>query len=193
MRILALAGLLALTASMAQADAQFSAEDIIEHFKKSRAAKQEAMPAVAARPGNADAPLVLPLTGAKRTVRLGTAKSRSGGEVGAGNLNLFVTFESGSDTLTGQAMRNLDAFASALLDPELASFAFEVQGHTDAAGAADDNQLLSERRAASVVGYLVGKGVARDRLEARGFGETRPVMSDPNHPSNRRVETRRIR
>lgn len=196
MRIIAAALAVILLVPEARADAQFSAEDIIEHFKKSRAAKAGPAPA-AALPRSDDAPLKLPLTGANRGVKVGAAAS--GARVSrvkanrTGNLNLFVTFESGSDRLTDQAMRNLDAFAAALLDPRLAGFAFEVQGHTDAAGAAEANQVLSERRAASVVSYLVGRGVAQDRLQARGFGETLPVMDDPNHPRNRRVETRRIR
>lgn len=202
----------------AMADAQFTAEDIIRHFKQSetaRAAPQGALPKRAS--GGAlpvtpeeDGPLKLPLTGAKRGITLGDApaKARVGTVVGtstssatgttigtgnAGGMNLLITFESGSDKLTGQAKRNLDAFAAALKSPSLASFAFEVQGHTDARGAADVNQRLSQRRAESVVAYLVSNGIAGDRLLARGYGESRPMMSDPRHPQNRRVETRRIR
>ena len=145
----------------------------------------------------------MPLTGAKRAVTLG-GKTATGVKIGntggttvgappKTGLNLLVTFESGSDQLTDQAMRNLDTFAEALKSPSLERFAFEVQGHTDAVGAATDNLHLSQRRAESVVAYLVQRGIATNRLQARGYGEARPVMSDPNHPRNRRVETRRIR
>ena len=205
----------------ALADAQFTADDIINHFKKNqvtaRSAPAPSGGAEGARPvlRGDDAPIALPLTGAKRSVTIGTSRSKAiagtglkigkaarvgttigkpaGTTIGQGNLNLLITFESGSDRLTAQAMRNLDAFASALNSPSLATFVFEVQGHTDARGAAEVNQRLSQRRAESVVSYLVGHGVDGGRLQARGYGETQPLMSDPNHPRNRRVETRLLR
>ena len=183
-----------LAPAAALADAQFTADDIIQHFMKSKAATAAApTPAPAAsRPAakGEDAPLELPLTGARRSVKLG---ARPAAAAETGGLDLFITFESGSDRLTEQAMRNLDTFADALQNPALAAFAFEVQGHTDAAGPAAANLTLSQRRAESVVAYLVGRGVAGSRLQARGYGESKPVMADPNHPRNRRVETRRIR
>ena len=72
-----------------------------------------------------------------------------------------------------------------------------IEGHTDARGRESYNQRLSERRAAAVKDYLVGKGIAADRLEAVGRGENDPVApnmdEDGNdHPDgramNRRVE-----
>lgn len=195
------------------ADAQFTADDIIRHFKQGATARADPAPATGgARPVTSedDDPIKLPLTGVKRAVTLGPAeKTATGTTVGrptgttAGTsvgtattspgLDLLITFESGSDELTDQAMRNLDTFAQALKNSALAAFAFEVQGHTDAVGGAEANMQLSQRRAESVVAYLVHRGIRTDRLRARGYGESKPIMSDPNHPRNRRVETRRIR
>jgi outer membrane protein OmpA-like peptidoglycan-associated protein len=67
----------------------------------------------------------------------------------------------------------------------------QVIGHTDSK--ADDafNQGLSERRAAAVVEYLVGKGVERERLEPVGKGESEPIAdndSEKGRAKNRRVE-----
>ena len=67
----------------------------------------------------------------------------------------------------------------------------EIGGHTDERGDAAYNLSLSDRRAAAVVTYLVGKGVAAARLTSRGYGKTMPV--DPAHDEaawtkNRRVE-----
>jgi OOP family OmpA-OmpF porin len=67
----------------------------------------------------------------------------------------------------------------------------EVAGHTDATGADDYNQGLSERRANSVVDYLVSKGIDRSRLSAAGYGESQPVADNSTRDGraqNRRVE-----
>ncbi len=67
----------------------------------------------------------------------------------------------------------------------------EVAGHTDATGPDDYNQGLSERRARSVVSYLVEKGVSADRLTPVGYGESRPVADNSTRDGraqNRRVE-----
>jgi outer membrane protein OmpA-like peptidoglycan-associated protein len=55
---------------------------------------------------------------------------------------------------------------------------------------------LSQRRAESAVNYLVGKGISRERLEARGYGESRLLnacangvtCSEEAHQANRRTE-----
>jgi OOP family OmpA-OmpF porin len=67
----------------------------------------------------------------------------------------------------------------------------EVQGNTDNIGTAKYNMGLSMRRANAVLKYLVNKGVAKDRLTARGFGFSRPVATNDTEEGralNRRVE-----
>jgi OOP family OmpA-OmpF porin len=67
----------------------------------------------------------------------------------------------------------------------------EVDGHTDSRGSDAHNLDLSQRRAAAVRQYLVGHGIAPERLEAQGFGESKPVAdNDTAHGMalNRRVE-----
>lgn len=66
-----------------------------------------------------------------------------------------------------------------------------VGGHTDNTGSDTYNQKLSDQRAYSVKDFLVENGVARERVEARGYGEARPVASNDNaqgREQNRRVE-----
>ena len=66
-----------------------------------------------------------------------------------------------------------------------------VEGHTDSAGSDAYNQGLSQRRADSVLKYLVRKGVPAERLTVRGFGESNPVASNDTadgRAMNRRVE-----
>ena len=75
--------------------------------------------------------------------------------------------------------------------PEIASI--RVEGHTDSTGSAAYNMKLSQRRAESVLRYLVTKGgVSEDRLVAQGIGETQPMIPNPRTKfelsKNRRVE-----
>jgi OOP family OmpA-OmpF porin len=67
-----------------------------------------------------------------------------------------------------------------------------IEGHTDDVGSAEYNMTLSQKRAESVVNYLVEKfGIDRTRLSARGFGKTRPITdntSDAGRQKNRRIE-----
>lgn len=67
----------------------------------------------------------------------------------------------------------------------------EIRGHTDDVGSDESNLSLSDNRARSVVGYLVEKGIAADRLVSKGYGETVPVSANDTPEGrqlNRRVE-----
>jgi outer membrane protein OmpA-like peptidoglycan-associated protein len=67
----------------------------------------------------------------------------------------------------------------------------EIQGHTDNVGGDAYNQTLSEARAKSIVTWLTQRGIAGDRLTAKGFGKTRPVAdnaTDAGRAKNRRIE-----
>lgn len=67
----------------------------------------------------------------------------------------------------------------------------QISGHTDSKGSDELNKGLSQRRAESVVNYLVGKGIAASRMKAVGYGDSRPIdtnQSDDGRSKNRRVE-----
>jgi OmpA-OmpF porin, OOP family len=67
----------------------------------------------------------------------------------------------------------------------------EIEGHTDAEGTDDRNQLLSERRAQAVADYLAERGVPAERMKAVGYGASRPVAANDTRESmarNRRIE-----
>ena len=66
----------------------------------------------------------------------------------------------------------------------------DIEGHTDAEGTPERNKSLSERRAQAVADYLVGAGIAAQRLRAVGYGETRPIA--PNDTAVNRAKNRRI-
>ncbi|KAA5607485.1 OmpA family protein [Roseospira marina] len=71
----------------------------------------------------------------------------------------------------------------------------QVHGHTDAVGSETYNQGLSERRAQSVVNFLLGQGILPERLYWQGHGETQPIATNDTaagRQQNRRVEIRII-
>jgi len=108
---------------------------------------------------------------------------------------IAVTFASGllydfdSDVVLPQAGTNLRALAASL--HKYPGSDLLIVGHTDQVGAASYNQSLSERRASAAANYLVAQGVARNRVETRGMGETEPIASNDTEAGrarNRRIE-----
>jgi len=71
------------------------------------------------------------------------------------------------------------------------SVRISIEGHTDAIGSDAYNEQLSVRRAEAVFRYLVNRGVAPERLEVVGYGESRPIAdnaTEEGRAQNRRVE-----
>ncbi len=67
----------------------------------------------------------------------------------------------------------------------------EIAGHTDSRGSDNYNLALSYDRAKTVMNYLVMRGIGKDRIIARGYGETKPIASNDSEEGryeNRRVE-----
>jgi outer membrane protein OmpA-like peptidoglycan-associated protein len=67
----------------------------------------------------------------------------------------------------------------------------EISGHTDSKGSDEYNLNLSQGRSQSVVDYLVSQGIDNTRLQAHGYGETKPIDTndtDEGRANNRRVE-----
>ena len=100
-----------------------------------------------------------------------------------------VHFETNSSELTSSSNQELNKAVAAMNKfPELR---IEIQAHTDSMGEAGYNQSLSEKRANSVRDYMIGKGIAGNRMEAKGYGESQPVADNgtkAGRKSNRRVE-----
>lgn len=101
-----------------------------------------------------------------------------------------VYFNTGKDSIKPVSFGLLDEVVETLLDhPELTKI--RIEGHTDSRGSASSNLALSKRRAASVMRYLIDKGVEAERLESEGFGETKPLKQGNNEAAwsaNRRVD-----
>jgi outer membrane protein OmpA-like peptidoglycan-associated protein len=100
-----------------------------------------------------------------------------------------IHFAYNKDTIRPESFPVLDAVVEVL--EKNPSIKLEVQGHTDNRGSAQYNKQLSDRRAASVVRYLVSHGVNTSRLTSKGYGFDRPLVpnsSDQNRALNRRVQ-----
>ena len=84
----------------------------------------------------------------------------------------------------------LDKLVTILRDnPELK---IELSSHTDSRAPDDYNMKLSERRAQAAVNYIISQGISRDRLTAKGYGETQLIIpnaqTEEEHQVNRRTE-----
>lgn len=101
-----------------------------------------------------------------------------------------IYFTTDKDTLEPRSFAVLDAVVAYLQGhPEIQLM--QVEGHTDARATPEYNMDLSNRRAQTVVTYLVQQGVSPERLESQGFGSTRPVADNATPEGmdeNRRVE-----
>jgi len=102
-----------------------------------------------------------------------------------------VRFDHDSATLKPESVAALEQLLEWLIAHPLHNI--NIAGHTDWNGADAYNQSLSERRAAAVLAWLVGRSIATSRLSSKGFGESQPVAdnaSPQGRSLNRRVEVR---
>lgn len=99
-----------------------------------------------------------------------------------------IEFETGSDRIARSKSALLDLTARAAAD---CPGPLRIEGHTDDTGSAAINDALSQRRAEAVRAALIQRGVAPSRLNAVGYGATRPVgdnATEEGRAMNRRIE-----
>ena len=100
-----------------------------------------------------------------------------------------VFFETNKWDLKPESMTELNQLAELLKTNPTKKV--EISGHTDNVGNDASNQTLSDNRAASVVSYLISKGVNAAQLSSKGYGESKPVASndtEEGRAKNRRTE-----
>lgn len=99
-----------------------------------------------------------------------------------------VYFETGKAVIRSLSFELLNQVARAIdSNPGMEVL---VEGHTDSVGSNSMNMGLSQRRADSVREYLLGRGLAPERLTAIGFGEEKPI--DTNRTKQGREKNRRV-
>lgn len=103
--------------------------------------------------------------------------------------NVFFDFD--KSELKPESFAELDKLVELLLKNPAVKM--EIAGHTDNKGDKKYNLLLSQKRAESVMEYLLKKGIDKLRLTAKGYGDTQPVApndTEENQAKNRRTEVK---
>lgn len=101
------------------------------------------------------------------------------------------TFETGKATLQPEAYKVVDELVEYLKRKE--DEKIEVGGHTDNVGKPEANMILSTNRANTVRAYLLTKGIAPERVTAKGYGMTMPIAENTTAEGrglNRRTEVK---
>lgn len=99
-----------------------------------------------------------------------------------------VNFETGKSIVKDQDSYDILNELVKIME-ENPGFNVEIQGHTDDVGNADANLKLSQDRADVCRNYAISKGISADRITAKGYGETKPIV--PNNSTENRAKNRR--
>ncbi len=99
-----------------------------------------------------------------------------------------INFETGKAIITVSSYPMLDEIVSIL--KEYPDYDLKMGGHTDNVGADNTNYLLSQARVDAVKTYLVTKGVSLGKIEATGYGESKPIQT--NNTSGGKAQNRRV-
>lgn len=91
--------------------------------------------------------------------------------------NLEYEFNKADLTPSSKIILDTTIYKLMVNNPQLI---IEILSHTDDKGGDDYNMKLSQKRAESVVNYLTAKGISNDRLQAKGYGETKPIEPNSN-------------
>jgi OOP family OmpA-OmpF porin len=105
-----------------------------------------------------------------------------------------VYFDTGKSSLKSTSFTALNDLVEILKIKN--TMIVEIQGHTDNVGKDEDNLKLSQERADEVRKYLISKGIAANRVTAKGYGPTMPVADnsgDAGKAKNRRTSLKVIK
>ena len=101
----------------------------------------------------------------------------------------YINFDFNKATLKPSSFPKLEQMVQIMND--YPDYSLSIAGHTDSKGADDYNLNLSYERAASARAYMLSKGIPADRIEARGYGESKPIADNATEEGqalNRRVD-----
>ena len=99
-------------------------------------------------------------------------------------------FDTNQDKIKGSSKPSLELLLAFMQKHE--GIKIEISGHTDSRGNDDYNLDLSQRRAESVMDYLISNGVDEKQLVAKGYGETEPIAPNENKDGSDNPEGRKL-
>jgi OOP family OmpA-OmpF porin len=104
-----------------------------------------------------------------------------------------ILYDYGKATLRPESKVVLDKLSSQLL--RYPYLVVEIGSHTDSKGSLSYNERLSRQRSQSVVDYMISKGIKKDMIVAKGYGEIQPLVPNTNtdgsdNPENRQLNRR---
>lgn len=106
-------------------------------------------------------------------------------------VTLHINFATSSHKIPPSATKEIEKLKNFM--KEYSGYSIEIAGHTDSIGEADKNLILSDNRAKALATTLIKGGIAAERIEAKGFGESQPIASNmeaQGRAQNRRVEVK---
>ena len=106
-----------------------------------------------------------------------------------GHIALYINFDTDKASIKSDSQPVIDEIQKLLTSNNGLKVA--IEGHTDNSGVAAHNKKLSEERANAVKNALIGKGIAANRLQAKGLGADQPIAdngTEDGKAKNRRVE-----
>ncbi|MEX1238237.1 MAG: OmpA family protein [Cyclobacteriaceae bacterium] len=109
-------------------------------------------------------------------------------EVGSKVVLKNIFFDTNQSILKGESLTELENIRDLLLqNPD---WRIQINGHTDNVGHPQINLALSLKRAEAVVKYLASQGISAERLEAKGYGSERPLVSNDDEKEGRQINRR---
>ncbi|MFL9843226.1 OmpA family protein [Flavobacterium rhizosphaerae] len=103
-----------------------------------------------------------------------------------------IYFEYNQSFITAEAAKELDKLVQAMKSrPRMV---INIKAHTDTRGSEEYNLKLSDDRARATMQYVLSKGISKERISSKGYGETEPLIdcgencTDEEHAKNRRIE-----
>lgn len=109
-------------------------------------------------------------------------------EAGSKAILKNVFFDVGKSVVKKESISELDKMFQLLSENPLLQV--QINGHTDNTGNAVTNKVLSLQRAEAVVKYLLEKGIDASRLQAKGYGSEKPIVSNDDETEGREINRR---
>ncbi|MEX0285064.1 MAG: OmpA family protein [Paracoccaceae bacterium] len=158
---------------------EMTAEEITEAFKKQKTRGLVIVPSAGAAASTA---------ATDDTTEVATVSAEYNEVASEDQVNIQISFDFDSAALRPDQKAKLSTMCEVMKSIDVSLF--QIIGHTDSSGKASYNERLSLLRAQEVKRHLVKDcGIADDRLEALGLGESAPLnKNDPRADENRRVE-----